>query len=199
MTGKRRNARIIQAMLLVVCASWVVAASVREGRSSHQEKGDVLETAKLEDILKSLATAIEGNSAEVGKRAGTFDSYKYDDYRVEGCGIRWRETHESSETGKFLSKEIAEVTIPLKSLSHTSVRVDEIGASAYVVSFTTLKLKETIRARVRTTYENGREDNSGRSASGSGIYFQSEDTAQTVAKMLVLGIKRCQKDDRKSD
>lgn len=201
MTGKRRSARIIQAMLLVVCASFVVGASAGGWRlqSSQQQKDEVLESAKLEDILKSLGTAIERNSAEVGQRAARFDSYKYQDYSFEGCAIGWRETHESSEAGKFLAKEIAEVTIPLKSLSHTSVRVDEIGASTWVVSFTTLKLKETIRARVRTTYEDGREDNSGRSGSGSGIYFQNEDIAQRVAKTLILSIKRCQKDDRKSD
>jgi len=201
MTGNRRSARIIQAMLLVVCASCVVGASAGEWRlqSSPQEKDEVLESAKLEDILKSLGPAIDGNSAEVGQRATRFDSYKYQDYRFEGCAIGWRETHESSEAGKFLSKEIAELTIPLKSLSQTSVRVDEIGASTYVVSFTTLKLKEAIRARVRTTYEDGKEENSGRSASGNGIYFQNEDIAQRLAKALVLSIKRCQKDNQKSD
>lgn len=201
MTGKRRSARILQAMLLVVCASCVVGVSAREWRlqSSHQEKDEVLETGKLEDLLKSLGTLIEGNNADVGERAARFDSYEYDDYRFEGCAIRWRELHESSEAGKLLSKEIAEFMIPLKSLSQTSVRVDEIGASTYVVSFTTLKLKEAIRARVRATYENGREDESGRLASGSGIYFRNEDVARRVAKALILSIKRCQKDDRKSD
>lgn len=201
MTGKRRSARIIQAMLLVVCASCVVGVSAGEWRlqSSQQEKDEVLETAKLEDILKSLGTAIEGNSAEVGQRAARFDSYKYQDYSFDGCAIGWRETHDSSEAGKLLSKEIAQITIPLKTLSQTSFRVDEIGVSAYVVSFTTLKLKETIRARVRTTYEDGSAQESGRLASGSGIYFQKEDIAQRVAKALVLSIKRCQKDNRKSD
>ena len=201
MTGKKRSARILQAMLLVVCASCVVGASAREWRlqSSHQEKDEVLETGKLEDLLKSLGTGIEGNSAEVGERAARLDSYEYEDYRFEGCAIGWRETHESSEAGKRLSKEIAEFMIPLKSLSQTSVRVDEIGASAYVVSFTTLKLKETIRARVRTIHENGREDDSGRLASGTGIYFRNEDMAQRVAKALILSIKRCQKDNHKSD
>jgi hypothetical protein len=84
-------------------------------------------------------------------------------------------------------------------LNQTSVRLDEIGASTYVVSFTTLKLKETIRARVRTTYEDNIEHESGRLASGSGIYFQNEDVAQRVMKTLVLGIKRCQKENRKSE
>jgi hypothetical protein len=201
MTGKRRSARILQAMLLIVCGSCVVGASGREWRlqSSHQEKDEVLETGKLDDLLKSLGTAIEGNSAEVGTQAARFDSYKYKDYRFEGCGIGWREAHESSEAGKFLSKEIAEFMIPLKGLSQTSVRVDEIGASAYVVSFTTLKLKETIRARVRTTYEDGSEHNSGLLASSSGIFFQNEDVARRVAKTLILSIKRCQKDNHKSD
>ena len=201
MTGKRRSARILQAMLLVVCASCVGGISAGDWRlqSSQQEKDEALESAKLEDILKSLGTAIEGSSAEVGKRAARFDSYKYDDYRFEKCAVGWRETHESSEAGKFLSKEISEVTIPLKSLSHTSARLDEIGASTYVVSFTTLKLKETIRARVRTTYEDGREHDSGSLASGSGIFFQNEDIARRVAKTLVLSIKRCQKDNQKSD
>jgi len=52
---------------------------------------------------------------------------------------------------------------------------------------------------VRATYEDGSEHESGRLSSGSGIYFQSEDIAQRVAKALVLSIKRCQKDNRKSD
>jgi hypothetical protein len=197
MTGKWRSARITKAMLLVVCASCVVAASAREWRlqASQQEKDEVLESAKLEDILKSLGPAIEGNSAEVGQRSTRFDSYKYKDYSFEGCAIGWRETHDSSEAEKLLSKEVAQISIPLKSLSQTSVRVDEIGASAYVVSFTALKLKETIRARVRTTYEDGSEHESGRLASGGGIYFQNEDIARRVAKVLVLGIKRCQKDN----
>lgn len=201
MTGKRRSARILQAMLLVVCVSCVVGASAREWRPqlSPQEKYEVLETGKLEDLLKSLGPAIDGSGAEVGRRADRFDSYKYQGYHFEGCAIGWRETHESSEAGKLLSKEIAEFMIPLKSLSQTSVRVDEIGASAYVVSFTTLKLKETIRARVRTIYEDGRELNSGRLASGSGIYFQNEDIARRVAKALVLSIKFCQKDKHTSD
>ena len=201
MTGKRRSARILEAMLLVVCASCVVGASARAWRlpMSQQEKDEVLESGKLEDILKSLGTAIEGNSAEVGQRAARLDSYKYKDYRFEGCAIGWREAHESSEAGKLLSKETAELRIPLKSLSQTSVRVDEIGASAYVVSFTTLKLKETIRARVRTTYEDGSEHDSGSLASGSGIFFQNEDIARRVAKTLVLSIKRCQKDNQASD
>jgi hypothetical protein len=201
MTGKWRSARVIQAMLLIVCASCVGAASAREWRlqSSQQEKDEVLESAKLEDILKSLGLAIDGSSAEVGQRTARVDSYKYERYRFEGCGIGWRETHESSEAGKLLSKEIAEIMIPLKSLSQTSVRVDEIGGSAYVVSFTSLKLKETIRARVRATYEDGKEHESGRLASGGGIYFQNEELAQRVAKALVLSIKRCQKDNRKSD
>src|SRR5678815_738255 len=119
---------------------------------------------RLEDILKSLGTGIEGNRAEVGERAARFDSYKYQDYGFEKCAIGWRETHESSEAGKLLPKESAQITIPLKTLNQTSVRVDEIGASAYVVSFTTLKLKETIRARVRTTYEDNSEHESGRLA-----------------------------------
>jgi len=197
MTGKWRSARVIQAMLLVVCASCVGAASAREWRlqPSQQEKDEILESAKLEDILKSLGPAIEGNSAEVGQRSARFDSYKYKDYSFEGCAIGWRETHDSSEGEKPLSKEVAQILIPLKSLSQTSVRVDELGASAYVVSFTTLKLKETIRARVRTTYEDGSEHESGRLASGGGIYFQNEDIARRVAKVLGLGIKRCQKDN----
>jgi len=201
MTGKKRSARIFQAMLLAVCASCVVGICAGDSRlqSSQQETDESLESAKLEDILKSLATSIDGNSAEVGQRTARFDSYKYQGYHSEGCGIGWRETHESSEAGKLLSKEIAEVIIPLKSLSQTSVRVDEIGASAYVVSFTTLKLKETIRARVRTTYEAGGEQESGRLASGSGIYFQNEDSAHRVAKVLVVGIKRCQKGKDTSD
>jgi hypothetical protein len=201
MTGKRRSERVIQVMLLVVCASCVVWASAGEWRlqSSSQENDDVLESAKLEDILKALGSAIEGNSAEVGQRAARFDSYKYQDYSFEKCAIEWRETHESSEAGKLLSKETAQITIPLKTLNQTSVRLDEIGASTYVVSFTTLKLKETIRARVRTTYEDNIEHESGRFASGSGIYFQNEDVAQRVMKTLVLGIKRCQKENRKSE
>ena len=201
MTGKWRSARIIQAMLLVVCASCLVDAGAGEWRlqSSQQEKDAGLEPAKLENILQSIGTAIEGNSAEVGQRAARFDSYKYQDYSFEGCVIGWRETHESSEAGKLLSKESAQITIPLKTLNETSVRADEIGASAYVVSFTTLKLKETIRARVRTTYEDNIEHESGRLASGSGIYFQNEEVAQRVMKALVLSIKRCQKDNRKSD
>jgi len=201
MTGKWRNARIIQAMLLVVCASWVVGAGAGEWQppSSQQEKDESLESAKLEDLLKSLGTDIDGNSAEVGQRSARFDSYKYQDYSFEGCGIAWRETHESAEAGKLLSKESAQMMIPLKTLNETSVRSDQIGTSAYVVSFTTLKLKETIRARVRTTYEDGSEHESGRLSSGSGIYFHSEDIAQRVAKALVLSIKRCQKDNRKSD
>jgi len=200
MTGKWRSARITQAMLLVVCAS-VVGASDREWRlqASQQEKDEVLESAKLEDILKSLGPAIEGNSAEVGQPSARFDSYKYKDYSFAGCAIGWRETHESSEAGKLLLKETAEIMIPLKSLNEASVRVDEVGASAYVVSFTSLKLKETIRARVRTIYEDGSEHESGRLASGGGIYFQNEELAQRVAKALVLSIKRCQKDNRKSD
>ena len=137
--------------------------------------------------------------AEVGQRAARFDSYKYQDYGFEKCAIGWRETHESSEAGKLLPKESAQITIPLKTLNQTSVRVDEIGASAYVVSFTTLKLKETIRARVRTTYEDNSEHESGRLASGSGIYFQNEDVAQRVMKALVLSIKRCQKENQKSE
>lgn len=201
MTGKWRSARIIQAMLLVVCASCLVDAGAGEWRlqSSQQEKDAGLEPAKLEDILQSIGTAIEGNSAEVGQRAARFDSYKYQDYSFEGCVIGWRETHESSEAGKLLSKEIAQIMIPLKTLSPPSVRVDEIGASTYVVSFTTQKLKETIRARVRTTYEDKSEQESGRLASGGGIYFQTEDIAQGLAKSLVLSIERCQKDNRKSD
>ena len=201
MTGTWRSARIIQAMLLVVCASCVVDAGAGEWRlqSSQQEKDAGLEPAKLEEILQSIGTAIEGNSAEVGQRAARFDSYKYQDYSFEGCVIGWRETHESSEAGKLLSKEIAQIMIPLKTLSPPSVRVDEIGASTYVVSFTTQKLKETIRARVRTTYEDKSEQESGRLASGGGIYFQTEDIAQGLAKSLVLSIERCQKDNRKSD
>jgi len=194
MTGKWSSARIIQAMLLVVCASCVGVASARKWlHSSPQEKDEVLESGKLEDILKSLGPAIEGNSAEVGQRSARSDSYKYKDYNFEGCAIGWRETHDSSEGEKLLSKETAQISIPLKSVSQTTVRVDEIGASAYVVSFTTLKLKETIRARVRTTYEDGSEHESGRLASGGGIYFRNEDIARRVAKVLVLSIKRCQK------
>ena len=201
MTGKRRSARIFQAMLLVVCASCVGVSNAGNWRlqSWQEEKDEILESAKLEDILKSLATAVDGSNAEVGQRTARFDSYKYQDYRFEGCGIGWRETHESSEAGKLLSKEIAEIMIPLKSLNQTSVRVDEIGASAYVVSFTTLKLKETIRARGRTTYEDGTEQDSGRLASGGGIYFQDEGIARRVAKMLIVGIKRCQKGKNTSD
>lgn len=201
MKGKRRSARILQAMLLVVSASCVVGVSAREWRlqASPQEKVEVLETGKLEDLLKALGSAIDGSSAEVGQRTARFDSYKYEDYSFKGCVIGWRETHESSEAGKLLSKETAEIMIPLKSLSQTSVRVDEIGASAYVVSFTTLKLKETIRARVRTTDEDHSEHESGRLASGNGIYFQNEDVAQRVMKALVRSIKRCQKENRKSD
>src|SRR6185295_12536114 len=107
-----RSARILQAMLLVVCASCVGAASEWRLQSSQQEKDEVLESAKLEDILKSLGPGIEGNSAEVGQRSTRFDSYKYKDYSFEGCAIGWHETHESSEAGKLLSKEIAEIMIP---------------------------------------------------------------------------------------
>jgi hypothetical protein len=201
MTRKRRSASSLQAMLLVVCVSCVVAAGAREGRLQplHQGKDEVLETEKLEDLLKSLGPVIEGNSAEVGQRAGRFDSYKYDDYRFKECMICWREKHESSEAGKLLSKESSEFNISLKSLNQESVRVDEIGASAYIVSFTTLKLKETIRARVRTTYEDGSEHDSGRLAIGTGICFQNEDIARRVAKVLVVGIKRCQKGKLTSD
>ena len=89
MTGKWRSARITQAMLLVVCASCIGAASAGEWQlqSSQQEKDEVLESAKLEDILKLLGTAIEGNSADVGQRSTRFDSYKYKDYSFEGCAI----------------------------------------------------------------------------------------------------------------
>ena len=49
MTGKRRSARVIQVMLLVVCASCVGWASAGEWRlkSSTQEKDEVIESAKL--------------------------------------------------------------------------------------------------------------------------------------------------------
>jgi hypothetical protein len=194
-------ARLVRGLILVVCASCVVAA-----RSSQwlrlqpsQVKGDSSETGKLKDKLKWLATVVEGSNTEVGNRSARYDSYKYENYRFEGCRIGWRETHESSADGKFLFKEISDFMFPLKSLSQASVRVDQIGAPAYVVSFTTLELKEVIPAQVRTTYEDGNVDDSGRLASGSGIYFQNGDVAKRVAKALIFSIKSCQRGDQASE
>ena len=198
---KRDFAQLFRGLLLVLCASFVATARSSQWlrQQPPQVKRAAIETEKLKDRLKWLGTVVEGNNAQVGKRSARYDSYKYQNYRFEGCTIGWRETHESSANGKFLSKEISDFMIPLDSLSQASVRVDEIGAPAYVVSFTTLKQREAIRAQVRSTYEDGSEDDSGRLASGSGIYFQNEDVAKRVAKALVFSMKSCQRGGQASE
>ncbi|HUS11317.1 MAG TPA: hypothetical protein VMZ30_12700 [Pyrinomonadaceae bacterium] len=148
---------------------------------------------KLADRLKGLGTVIDGNTAQVGKPSGRYDSYKYDGFRFEGCTVGWREAHESSEAEKFLFKEIHEFAIPLAGLSQTSIRVDKIGASAYVISFTSLKLKQSIASRVKTTHQDGSEDEANGYASGTGIYFQNEDIARQVSKVLATVVSYCQK------
>jgi hypothetical protein len=194
-TGNKSIVRFFHVALLAACASSLMAARSSEWSSSPtpQENSDVLETGKLEGRLKWLGTVIDGNTAEVGKGTARYESYKYERFRFEGCSIGWRETHESSEAEKFVSKQVQEVWIPLARLSQTSARVDKVGSSAYVVSFTSLKLKPIIVARVKSTYKDGSEDESSALATGSGIYFQSPEIARRVAKALVTSIGYCQK------
>lgn len=181
--------------LLVAWASSMIAARSGEWISSptRQTRTDVVETSKSEGRLKWLGTVIDGSTAEVGKSTGKHESYKYERFRFEGCSIGWRETRESSEAEKFVSKQVQEVWIPLARLSRTSARVDKVGSSAYVVSFTSLKMKPIIVARLKSTYQDGSEDESSALATGGGIYLQSREIARRVASALVTSISYCQK------
>lgn len=192
-TGNKNFARLCAALLLVVCASCVVAAcSGQLFRAAPQAKRNAPETEKLEDQLKWLGSVVEGNSAEVGKRSARYDSYQYDGYRFAGCSVSWRELHEAALAGEFISKEFELLQIPLGSLDKAGVRVDKLDGGAYVVSFTTVGLKADMITHVRSTYEDGSQQESDSRATGRGIYFQNEDVARRVARVLVLGIKSCQ-------
>jgi hypothetical protein len=193
--GANNFAWVIPVML--VCATCVTPAAPGHSRAwfedpTYQAKTDVLNGERSDRSLKTLGTLIEGNIAEVGKRSAKYDLYRYEAFRFDGCFMGWRETHESYEAEARLSKEIQELTIPLSTLSQASVRVDKIGESAYVVSFTTLKLKTALVSHVRSTYQDLSEDEYDSLQSGGGIYFQSNEVARRVAKALVLGISSCQ-------
>ena len=159
---------------------------------TYQENGEV-DGQRLDGRLKGLGALIEGNIAKVGKLSAKYDLYRYEGFRFDGCFIGWRETHESYEAGARLTQEIQELTIPLAALSKGSVRVDKLYGSAYVVSFTTLKLKGALMSRWRLTRQDGSKEGYRSFQSGGGVYFQSNNVARRVAKALVLSIDSCQK------
>ncbi len=181
--------------LSVACANSVVAAYLRESHAdpNYQTRSADLDGEKLEGRLKWLGTVIEGNTAQVGKRSAKYDSYKYEAFRFDVCSMGWRETHEAFEAETFLSKESQELKIPLSMLDQASVRVDKIGKTSYLVSFTTLNLKPAIVANARSTYQDRSEEEHSSLSSGYGIYFQSDAIARRVGKSLVLSIRSCQR------
>lgn len=148
----------------------------------------------LADTIKWLDTVIEGNSTETN-HPGKHDSYKYEGFRFEGCTLFWRETHESFEGQTRLSKTLEDLRIPLPGLSQSSVRVDKVGASVYVVSFTTLG-SNTITARSKATYQDGSVDTFTSARSGYGVYFQNGPIAREVARAVVFSIRSCQKEQQ---
>ncbi|HVQ39789.1 MAG TPA: hypothetical protein VMS31_19770 [Pyrinomonadaceae bacterium] len=150
----------------------------------------------LDDTIKWLGAVIEGNSAETAKRPARYDSYKYESFKFEGCSLFWRETHESFEGQMRLSKTVQDLTIPLSRLSRSSVRMDKVGGSLHVVSFTTLKLENSIRSRMKSTYQDGSEDTSTSAKSGYGVYFQNGAVADKVARAVVFSIRSCQKEEQ---
>jgi len=77
------------------------------------------------------------------------------------------------------------------------VGLDDIGTSAYLVSFTMKDLKKGIGARAISTYEDRSTDESSSLATGGGIYFQNREVAQRVVYNLMRGIDWCQKKESK--
>ena len=199
MTGILRFGRIL--WISVCCVVYVGSSLTRPAGAWPldrllQRTGQSKPAGKtLDDTLKWLGTIIEGNSAQTVSRAARYDSYNYESFRSEGCFVGWRETHESFKAQTRLSKTVEDLSIALSGLSRSSVRVDKVGESVYVVSFTTLKLKMAIASRVKSTRQDGSEDTYTSAQSGYGVYFQNGPVAHQVARALVFSIRSCQREE----
>ena len=141
--------------------------------------------------MKWLAGVVEGVTPEVGYRLN-YDRYKYENFVYEECSIKLRETREFYEKKKLVSTTVRDITLPLKSLNLTSVRVDKLGASLYGVSFTANGERSWIGSRQKVTYPDGTEEQSYGGATGYGFYFREVSIARRARSVLVRGIRSCQ-------
>jgi len=178
----------------------LVAAAILSSPSTSvviafQPDGQQNNPLALDENLKRLETAINGNVFEVGKRnaASKYEIYKYEGFRSDSCSIRWRETHEIYDEGRRILLEVQDVTAPLPIISPDSVETNKISSSGYLVSFTTQKLRLGISARVHSIHEDGSENETGSIASGYGFYFSDGLVAKKVAKALGSAIRSCSK------
>jgi hypothetical protein len=162
-------------------------------RVPYQTKSKPEVAQDLDRRLKWLGTVMEGNIVEVGKRSDKYDLYKYESFHSAGCSLGWRVSHESYDGDALQYKEIQELRMSLSALDRSSVRVDKVGDSAYVVSFTTQGLENKITSRGVTTRQDQSEDKYVSLQSGSGVYFRSNGVARRVAQALMHGIGSCKK------
>jgi hypothetical protein len=146
-----------------------------------------------DENLKVLGAAIDGNVFESGKRdsKSKYERYEYRAFRLDGCSLRWHETHEVYESGRKTLLEVQDVTVPLSVIRLGSVESNKITNSGHLVSFQTLRLKPGITAIVETTYEDGSENKSDAIQTGAGLYFSDSLVAQKVVKALIATIRSC--------
>ena len=149
----------------------------------------------LDESLKELGTAINGNVFEVGKRdsSGRYESYEYEAFHSDDCSIYWRETHAVYDAGRRTLLEVQDVAVALLVIRPGSIETNELGTSGHLVSFQTQKLEPGITARVHSTFEDGNESKSTSIQTGYGFYFSDGLVAQKVAKALISAIRSCSK------
>lgn len=145
------------------------------------------------ESVRWLKTVIEGNAVEVKSQASNnSEKYRYEDSNYDNCKIQLREVHETfnADAGRLLTMQ--EMLIPLSILDPSSVVADKVGRSVYLVSFNTAGMKAAITAHQKVERA-GESEETISAQSGYGIYFGKAQTAQRVARSLVVAVRSCQK------